>query len=59
LAQALQQLIQDPERRSQLGQAGRVRVVARFGMQSNIAQLARKFGLPTADYPGAAQSLTR
>ncbi len=59
LAQALRQLIQDPERRSQLGQAGRIRVAARFGMQSNIAQLARKFGLPTADHSGAAQSLIR
>ncbi len=58
LAQALQQLIQNPVRRGQLGQAGRARVAAQFGLSSNIAQLARKFGLPMADPSGAEQSVS-
>lgn len=59
LAQALQQLIQDPVRRNRLGQAGRARVAAQFGLSSNIAQLARKFGLPTATPAGAEPTVSR
>ena len=46
LARALEALIADPARRRVLGEAGRARVAARFGMQSNLARLAGKFGLP-------------
>lgn len=46
LADALQALIQDPGRRQSLGQAGCARVMAQFGMQTNIERLAVKFGLP-------------
>lgn len=46
LARALETLIADPARRRVLGEGGRARVAARFGMQSNLARLARKFGLP-------------
>jgi glycosyltransferase involved in cell wall biosynthesis len=46
LARALETLIADPALRRVLGQAGRARVVAHFGMQSNLARLAGKFGLP-------------
>ena len=45
LAQALAALIRDPARRRALGEAGRRRVAERFGLESNIASLARKFGL--------------
>lgn len=45
LAEALETLIRDPQRRRKLGQAGRERVHAAFGLQSNITRLARKFGL--------------
>ena len=45
LAGALQTLIEDPARRRVLGQAGCARVAAEFGMQSNLARLAGKFGL--------------
>jgi glycosyltransferase involved in cell wall biosynthesis len=48
LAQALESLIRDPGRRQALGQAGRLRVNAEFGLSSNIERLARKFGLPAA-----------
>lgn len=44
-ARALQSLIVDPARRLELGSAARRRVVAHFGMDSNIAKLAAKFGL--------------
>jgi len=46
LADALAALITDPARRRELGDAGRARVAARFGMTSNLGRLARKFGLP-------------
>ena len=46
LAQALEQLIEDPVRRRILGEAGRARVAASFGMQNNLNRLAVKFGLP-------------
>ncbi|TAN50208.1 MAG: colanic acid biosynthesis glycosyltransferase WcaL [Betaproteobacteria bacterium] len=48
LAQALQSLIADPARRRALGQAGRARVTARFGLESNVVRLAAKFGLHAA-----------
>lgn len=48
LARALQSLIADPARRRALGQAGRARVAARFGLESNIIRLAEKFGLREA-----------
>ncbi|MEP6970383.1 MAG: glycosyltransferase family 4 protein [Betaproteobacteria bacterium] len=48
LAQALESLIRDPQRRQTLGQAGRARVNAEFALSSNIERLARKFGLPAA-----------
>ncbi|MEO8542297.1 MAG: glycosyltransferase family 4 protein [Burkholderiaceae bacterium] len=51
LAQALESLIRDPQRRQTLGQAGRARVNAEFALSSNIERLARKFGLPA---PGGA-----
>ena len=46
LASALATLIADPARRRVLGEAGRTRVATEFGMQSNLARLAGKFGLP-------------
>ena len=50
LARALESLIRDPQPRLALGTAGRMRVNAAFGLSSNIARLARKFGLrPTPD----------
>ena len=45
LARALEALIRDPARRRALGEAGRLRVVQRFALESNIARLARRFGL--------------
>jgi glycosyltransferase involved in cell wall biosynthesis len=45
LARALAGLIRDPARRRALGEAGRRRVQERFGLQGNIARLARRFGL--------------
>ncbi|OGA29536.1 MAG: colanic acid biosynthesis glycosyltransferase WcaL [Betaproteobacteria bacterium RIFCSPLOWO2_02_FULL_68_150] len=41
----LEALICNPARRRALGQAGRARVAARFGLESNILRLAEKFGL--------------
>ena len=46
LAGALKALMVDPARRRVLGDAGRARVVAEFGMQTNLDRLAGKFGLP-------------
>ena len=51
LAGALEVLIVDPAKRRILGEAGRDRVVARFGMQSNLTRLAEKFGLATVSRP--------
>lgn len=45
LAQALAALISDPARRHVLGDAGRARVTAEFGMRTNLERLAAKFGL--------------
>ena len=45
LARALEALIVDPARRRVLGEAGRARVSAEFGMQTNLERLALKFGL--------------
>jgi glycosyltransferase involved in cell wall biosynthesis len=56
LARALQSLIVDPARRLELGNAGRRRVCAHFGMDSGIARLATKFGLD-ADESGARSGL--
>ncbi|HUN69122.1 MAG TPA: glycosyltransferase family 4 protein [Burkholderiales bacterium] len=44
-ARALEALIRDPARRSALGEAGRQRVHAQFGLEANIGRLARRFGL--------------
>jgi len=52
LAGALGELIADPARRRALGGAGRARVGAQFGLEENIARLARRFALAPA--PGAA-----
>ena len=46
LATALGGLVADPLRRHAYGLAGQARVAERFGMQANLARLARKFGLP-------------
>jgi glycosyltransferase involved in cell wall biosynthesis len=47
LAGALKSLVTDPVRREALGQAGRARVEAAFGLQPNVRRLAGKFGLDT------------
>jgi glycosyltransferase involved in cell wall biosynthesis len=44
-ARALEELITDPARRRALGEAGRLRVSGKFGLEKNIAQLAHRFGL--------------
>jgi len=49
LAHALGELIADPVRRRALGEAGRHRVSERFGLEKNIARLAHRFGVGTAD----------
>jgi len=43
LARALGELISDSARRRALGAAGRARVAAEFGLEANIARLARRF----------------
>ncbi len=48
-ARALAALIADPARRSALGEAGRERVRAEFGLEANIERLAQRFGLGAAD----------
>jgi glycosyltransferase involved in cell wall biosynthesis len=48
-AQALERLIADPARRRSLGEAARRRVSEKFGLETNIARLAERFGLRTAD----------
>ena len=48
LATALGQLIGDPAYRRVLGEAGRARVAAEFGLQTNLSRLALKFGLKAA-----------
>jgi glycosyltransferase involved in cell wall biosynthesis len=45
LAGAIRKLIEDPPLRLSLGRAGRTRVIARFALDANIEQLAKKFGL--------------
>jgi glycosyltransferase involved in cell wall biosynthesis len=51
-ARALEALIVDPARRRALGEAGRLRVRAEFGLEENIGRLARRFGLgPAAARP--------
>lgn len=54
LAAALEVLMTDPELRRRLGEAGRQRVAARFGMDANIARLAEKFGLGRGRPAGSA-----
>ena len=49
LAQALDLLIREPARRRSLGEAGRQRVRDKFGLDGNIARLARRFGLSAAE----------
>ena len=48
LARALESLVRDPARRRALGEAGRRKVTENFGLETNIAHLARKFGLGQA-----------
>jgi glycosyltransferase involved in cell wall biosynthesis len=48
LAGALESLMRNPARRSALGEAGRERVARKFGLEANIARLARKFNLGQA-----------
>jgi glycosyltransferase involved in cell wall biosynthesis len=45
LARAIESLIANPARRRALGQAGQARVAEAFGLDANIAPLARRFGL--------------
>ena len=45
LARALEELIRDPARRRALGEAGRARVNARFGLEANLQRLSQRFGL--------------
>ena len=47
-ARALEEMITDPGRRRALGEAGRLRVQAEFGLEQNIERLARKFRLGQA-----------
>ena len=51
LADALRDLIADPEQRRRLGRAGQVRLAARFGIEQNLAPLAERFGV-TGLQPG-------
>ena len=48
-ARALEGLIADPARRRTLGEAGRQRVHAEFGLEANIGRLARRFGLEAVE----------
>lgn len=48
LARAIESLAGDPARRRLLGEGGRQRVTRKFGLDENIARLARKFGLGPA-----------
>ena len=48
LASALESLLRNPARRSALAEAGRERVAQKFGLEGNIARLARKFNLGQA-----------
>jgi glycosyltransferase involved in cell wall biosynthesis len=52
LAEALRDLIGDPQQRCRLGRAGQVRLAARFGIEQNLAPLAERFGV-TGLQPGA------
>jgi len=49
LAQALEMLIREPARRRSFGEAGRQRVREKFGLDGNVARLARRFGLSAAE----------
>ena len=48
-ARALEALIADRARRRTLGEAGRQRVHAHFGLEANLGRLARRFGLETVE----------
>ncbi|HJU15023.1 MAG TPA: glycosyltransferase family 4 protein [Stellaceae bacterium] len=57
LARLLERLIRDPAERARLGAAGRERVHDAFDMETGIAALAERFGLPAADpHPPALQA---
>ena len=45
LCKALADLIGDPQKRRWLGRAGHSRLVARFGIEQNLAPLAERFGV--------------
>ena len=45
LCKALADLIGDPQKRRRLGRAGHSRLVARFGIEQNLAPLAERFGV--------------
>jgi len=45
LARSLEALIRDPALRQRLGDAGRLRVNSRFGLEANLQRLSRRFGL--------------
>jgi glycosyltransferase involved in cell wall biosynthesis len=49
LAQALELLMREPARRHSIGAAGRQKVREKFGLDGNIARLARRFGLSGAE----------
>lgn len=53
LAAAIADLAQDPERRRELGDAGRARVERDFRFADNIGRLAAKFGLRVPDVDAA------
>lgn len=57
LATAIGSLVSRPELRNTLGEAGRARVVAEFGMDANISRLAGKFGLGSGAAQGAGSIL--
>ena len=57
LAAALEALMESPELRRRLGEAGRQRVAAEFTMEANIGRLAGKFGLPRVDESRGEEAL--
>jgi glycosyltransferase involved in cell wall biosynthesis len=59
LAQALEQLIRDPQQRQKLGAAGQARVRREFDMTDGIDLLARKFGLAAPATQDATRPVAR
>jgi len=55
LAQAIDALLQHPERRRDLGAAARRRVARDFAFQGNLARIAAKFGLAQFDHAMQAE----